>query len=116
MKKKSHVLGFLCLFALFSFVPLQANTPNFPNSKVKTLRTEIISLIKKPDTGLIKKEEESVRLSFLVNSKKELVVISADTPNTSLERYVKSTLNYQQIETEYVQKNKIYYIKLTFKK
>lgn len=115
MKNKIPVLGFLFLFALFSSMPLQANPiNNYP--KVKTLRTEIMSLIKKPDLSLLNQTETTVKLSFLVNNKKEVVVVDAATKSVFLETYIKENLNYQQIKTEYVQLNKIYHIKLVFKK
>jgi len=96
-------------------MPLQANPINkYPN--VKTLRTEIMALIKKPDLSTLDKQEETVKLSFLVNSNKEVVVIDANTGNEFLEDYIKENLNYQQIKTDYVQLNKIYHIKLVFKK
>lgn len=115
MKNKIRSLGFLFLFALSSSMPLQANPiTDYPN--VKTLRTEIISLIKKPDLSFIDTKEETVKLSFLVNSKKEVVVVDAGTKSEYLEEYIKEHLNYQEIKTEYVQLNKIYHIKLVFKK
>ena len=115
MKKQLQLLGCLFLFALFSTMPLQANPDNnYPN--VKTLRTEIMALIKKPDLSTLNTQEEIVKLSFLVNTKKEVVVVDAKTKSEFLENYVKENLNYQSIETDYVQLNKIYHIKLVFKK
>ena len=115
MKKKIQSLGFLFLLALFSSMPLHANlTDNYPN--VKTLRTEIVALIKKPDLSLLDYPEETVKLSFLVNTNKEVVVVNAATDSDYLENYIKEHLNYQPIKTDYVQKNKIYHIKLIFKK
>lgn len=115
MKKLIQSLGFLFLFHLFSTMPLQANpSNNYPN--VKTLRTELMALIKKPDLSVLDTREEVVKLSFLVNTNKEVVVIDADTKNNYLEEYVKVNLNYQPIKTDYVQLNKIYHIKLVFKK
>ena len=115
MKKKLQTLGFLMLFALITSMPVQANNTEY-NPKVKTLRTEIISLIKKPDLSSIANQKETVKLSFLVNNKKEVVVIDASTQSEFLENYIKDALNYQQIKTAYVQLNKIYHIKLVFKK
>ena len=115
MKKKLHTLGFLILFTLITSMPVQANNGPY-YSKVKTLRTEIISLIKKPDLSTVTKQKETVKLSFLVNNKKEVVVIDASTESEFLENYIKDTLNYQEIKTEFVQLNKIYHIKLVFKK
>jgi hypothetical protein len=115
MRKYIQTLGFLFLLTLFSTSSI-ANTPhnNFPY--VKTLRTEIISLIKKPDLSSLNTQKEVVKLSFLVNQKKEVVVIHADTPSQYLEDYIKHKLNYQKIKTDYVKFNKIYHIKLVFKK
>lgn len=115
MKKKIQAFNFLCFFALFSLLPLQAfSNDKYPN--VKTLRTEIINLIEKPDLTLIDNAKETVNLSFLVNSNNEVVVIDADTESEYLENYIKDQLNYQLIKTDYVQKHKIYHIKLIFKK
>ncbi len=115
MKKKFQTLGFLILSALVFSLPLLANDKkDYP--KVKTLRTEIISLIKKPDLNLVTNQKEIVELSFLVNNKKEVIVIEASTESDYLENYIKEKLNYQQIKTAYVQFNKTYHIKLIFKK
>lgn len=115
MKNKIQSLGFLFLLSLFSYTTLQADPiTDYPN--VKTLRTEIIALIKKPDLSALHKHEEMVKLSFLVNSKKEIVVVDAGTKSEYLENYLKEHLNYQRIATDFVQLNKIYHIKLVFKK
>ena len=115
MKKLIQSFSFAFLFTLFSTLPLSANPNNdYPN--VKTLRTEIMALIKKPDLSLLDKQEETVKLSFLVNASKEVVVITADTESEFLEDYIKENLNYRPVKTNYVQLNKIYHIKLVFKK
>lgn len=115
MKKQLQSLGCLFLLTLFSILPLTANPiDNYPN--VKTLRTEIMALIKKPDLSTLDKKEEIVKLSFIVNINKEVVVVTAKTKSEFLEAYIKENLNYQRIKTDYVQLNKIYHIKLVFKK
>ncbi|MEM6319813.1 MAG: hypothetical protein AAF960_19225 [Bacteroidota bacterium] len=113
MKKNLKNFGLFLLLFCFSANGLLANN-DYP--KVKTLRTEIVSLIEKPDLSVLEGTETDVRLSFLVNEKKEVVVIAADTRSDYLETYLKNKLNYQQIKTDFVQINKIYHIKLLFKK
>jgi len=115
MRKNIHSLGIILLLVLFSMTPLSGNScTHFPT--VKTLRTEIKSLIKDPDLSVLKNEEESVKLSFLVNKNKELVIINVETENFFLDNYVRKNLNYKNIQTNYVQINKIYHIKLVFRK
>ena len=115
MKKKFQTLGLFLLLALVFSMPLSASDKG-NDPKVKTLRTEIISLIKKPNLNLVTNQRETVNLSFLVNSKKEIIVVAASTKSNYLENYVKEKLQYQQIKTDFVQLDKIYHIKLTFKK
>lgn len=114
MKKKLQLIGFFFLFTLSSRMPLQATINNYPN--VKTLRTEIVNLIKKPDLSTFYANETTVKLSFLVSADKEVVVINAETDSPYLEEYVKKHLNYQKIKTDFVRINKVYHIKLIFKK
>lgn len=116
MKNKCQSIGALILLLLITSFPLSAANAMDEYPKVETLRTEIIALVKRPTFNLLSKPKETVKLSFLVNSNKELVVIDADTESPYLKEFIKNNLNYQEIKTDFVRLNKIYHMKLTFKR
>ena len=113
MRNLSRLIGPLFLMILLAQTPLLASD-DYPN--VKTIRTEILKLVDKPDLEKLAQPTATVRLSFVVNNDKELIVINAEADVSFLKEYVKTKLNQQQLNTEYVRLNKIYYLDLIFKK
>ena len=93
MRKLPLVLAAALLFAagnLFAHDPATSD----PN---KSLSVQIGELLK--DNSFVRDEQDlTAEVLFTVNHKKEIVVISVNTENELLERFVKSKLNYHQVE------------------
>lgn len=81
------------------------------NSENKALRTEMSSLIGNKIPLKIKKST-TAEISFIVNNKKEIVVLSVDSKVSELNNYLKNKLNYKKITTKGVKKGEIYKIPL----
>ncbi len=58
---------------------------------------EIGELLKDP--GFEVNNELTAMVTFMINDDQELVVLSVDTDNYDLERFVKSRLNYKKVDT-----------------
>ena len=91
-------------------------TPKKANETNKAFRSKIVSLIGKeaPDY-LTDGKDVTAKLSLMLNNKNQVIVISVDSKSTSLEEYVKSKLNYQEIKVKGVKKGEIYKVPLTIK-
>ncbi|WP_397446850.1 hypothetical protein [Polaribacter sp. R77954] len=79
-------------------------------SKVtQQLRTELVSMLgDKVQVEL--KESTSGEISFMVNNKNEIVIISVDSNVTEFNSLVKRKLNYKKINVKGVKKQEIYII------
>ena len=90
--------GLILLFA-FSFAfafPLHANTFK-PRSSADQLRKEVAAFFKSKDLSFLDKNVEVVSVSFLINSKNELVIFNVSGEDSDACDYVKEVLNFQKI-------------------
>ncbi|MBG7612395.1 hypothetical protein IU405_09065 [Polaribacter sp. BAL334] len=94
---------------LFSFtITFSANASEKDPSKVTTeLRSEIVNILGNK-IPLEVDSSSSAEVSFMINNKNELVVISVDSNLTSFNVFVKEKLNYKKIATKGIQKGEIY--------
>lgn len=70
----------------------------------KALRTEIFKLVSKFDSD----KTVSADVDFMVNKKGEIIVLSVDSENESLEKFVKATLNYKSVKNVVSKRMKVY--------
>lgn len=70
------------------------------------LRTEIIKLLGNADFNL--NNNLTTIVEFTVNNKGEVIVLSVNTNNKKVDRFVKSKLNYRTITNKAVVKGSIY--------
>ncbi|MEY8021240.1 hypothetical protein ACA086_07920 [Muriicola sp. E247] len=63
----------------------------------KELAIQIGDLLK-DNTFVLKEQDLTAKVLFTLNHKNEIVVISVDTEDEVLERFVKSRLNYKTVE------------------
>ncbi|NCT09736.1 MAG: hypothetical protein GW772_06615 [Flavobacteriia bacterium] len=94
---------------LFSFtITFSANASEKDPSKVTTeLRSEIVNILGNK-IPLEVESSSSEEVSFMINNKNELVVISVDSNLNSFNVFVKEKLNYKIITTKGIQKGEIY--------
>ena len=102
-----------------SFATLTASAMETEPNKKETnqkFRSEIVSLIgTEAPSYLTEGKDVKAKLSLMLNNKNEVIVVSVDSKNTSVEAYVKSKLNYQKIDVKGLKKGEIYKVPLTIK-
>ena len=101
MKKLS--LAFMAMF-IISTATVGASEANRP---VKKLSEQIQEMLSRNAFAL---EEGDIKadVRFTINKDGEIVVLSVDTENLTLESFVKGRLNYQKVELANIQEGKIY--------
>jgi hypothetical protein len=80
------------------------------------LRTEMICLL--GDSSSIEFESKTLKanVSFIINEKNQVVILSVDSNNKSFDAYVKYKLNYKSVMASSITKGKIYIMPLKLKK
>jgi septal ring factor EnvC (AmiA/AmiB activator) len=104
--KKLAVLFFG--FAMSATVTFANNDVDKKKKEENSLRTEIVKLL-----GDYRVEETtSAEVSFMINRKGEIVVLSVKSQNEDVENYVKAALNYQSVENAVAKRMKVYKLPL----
>lgn len=98
--------------ALFALV-LGTATAN-TNPEAKSARVEIKKLIEKADLASIIENDITVNVTFMVNGKNELIIMSTDKKN--LDGSIKSTLNYKKLKSSDMKVNTTYTLPIVLKK
>ncbi len=101
MKKTSIALAAMLLL---SFGTVQATEGVKP---VKNLSVQIQEMLNK-NTYPLEEGEIKADVRFTINKNGEIVILSVDTEDVSLEGFVKGRLNYQKVELTTIQEGKIY--------
>ena len=85
------------------------------SSKIKKeLRTEIVSMIG-DEINIEFNKTCSAEISFMINNKNELIVVSVDCASKEFNSYVKRKLNYKKINVKGTKKGEIYRVPVTLK-
>lgn len=85
------------------------------SSKItKKLRTELVSMLGDKIQAEIK-TTTAAEISFIVNNKNEVVIVSVDSKVSSFSSHVKRKLNYKKINVKGVKKGEVYRIPVTIK-
>ncbi len=103
MRKLPVVLAAALLLAAGT---LSANEPGTTEPK-KDLATQISDLLK-DNSFIVQEQDITANVLFTLNHNKEIVVISVDTKDELLERFVKSRLNYQQVSLDQTAEGKLF--------
>jgi hypothetical protein len=83
-----------------------------PGSKICI---QIADLLEKNRFELQNEAELTAFVSFILNSDKEIVVLSVDTESAQLEGFVKARLNYHKVADQNIREGKIYQIPIRIK-
>lgn len=97
---------------LFAFVLGTASASTDPT--VKSARTEIKEMIVNADITKNLKAETTVNVTFQVNAKNEIIVISTD--NAKFDSNFKSVLNYKKLKSSDMSIGKTYTLPIKLKK
>lgn len=81
----------------------------------KKLRTEIVSILGDKIPMEIKKTTKA-EVSFIINDKNEIVVVSVDCESKEFNSFVKNKLNYKKINATGVKKGEIYIMPIKINK
>ncbi|NNJ88953.1 MAG: hypothetical protein HKP53_06095 [Eudoraea sp.] len=103
MRKLPVVLAAALLFTAGN---LFANDYKTADPK-KDLAIQISQLLKN-NSFVVEEQDLTAKVLFTLNSENEIVVISVDTEDEILERFVKSRLNYQAVELAEAEEGKMY--------
>ena len=77
---------------------LSASTDPIEKAEPASITETVGELLKNPDFQLNK--EVNVIVDVFINDNNEIVVLSVDTDNKSVEIYIKSRLNYKKLSKE----------------
>jgi len=107
MKKISFVFAAALLLSAGNVFATEGPSP-FDNPKAK-ICTQIESLLEEHNGfNLGEADELSAVVRFMLNDDKEIVVLSVDTQDERLERFVKSRLNYEKVADQNLKVGKAY--------
>ena len=98
--------------ALFALVLGTASANS--NPETSTARNEIKTLIQKADLATDLKNDVTVNVTFMVNAKNEIIIMSTDKEN--LDSSIKSTLNYKKLKSSDMKVNVTYTLPVILKK
>ncbi|WP_435414864.1 hypothetical protein [Polaribacter aestuariivivens] len=99
----------LSLSTVFTVVANDVDPKN--NKETKKLRTEMSLLIGKNIPVKLNKTT-TAQVSFTVNNKNEIVVLSVESKLNDLNSFVKKKLNYKKLVTKAVKKGEVYIVPL----
>jgi hypothetical protein len=95
----------LVAFVLMLSITTLANNGKKENFK-SVVTTEISSLLKNP--GFEVENTLEARVSFMLNSKNEIVVLNVEADNENLDAYIKNRLNYNKLVNTGLKVNQTY--------
>lgn len=101
----------ISLSTVFSVAATEKN----PTNNKKELRTEIVSLLG-DKIPLEIKTLQTAQISFVVNNKNEVVVLSVNSKLKGFTNYAKRKLNYKKINTKNLKKGEVYMMPIIIKK
>ena len=109
MRKISFVFAAALLLSAGNIFASEVPTSS-ENPKAK-ICTQIESLLEESNGyNLGEADELSAMVRFMLNDDKEIIVLSVDTPDERLERFVKARLNYEKVSDQNLKKGKAYKI------
>ena len=100
--------------ALFAMVLGTATASVNTDPETTTARKEIKTLIQKANLASYLKNDMTVNVTFMVNAKNELIIMSTDKEN--LDSRIKSTLNYKKLKSSDMKVNVTYTLPVKLKK
>ncbi|MCI2228088.1 hypothetical protein MC378_02835 [Polaribacter sp. MSW13] len=89
-------------------------TEKNPSEITKELRIEIVSILgdKIPVTF---NKPTTVEVSFMINNRNEIVIISVDSDISEFSSFIKKKLNYKKLDIKSVKKGEIYKMPIKIK-
>ncbi len=110
MRKLPVVLVAALLLTAGNLFAIDSNT----NDPTKELAIQISHLLE-DNFFVINDHDLTANVLFTLNKNMEIVVISVDSEDEVLERFVKSRLNYQAVDIEAAEEGKMYTVPVRIK-
>ena len=104
--KKIGILLLALAFSFASSVSVYATEPTDSTEPAKMISKQIGKLLEDPHFPIEKDEVAEVR--FMLNDKNEIVVLTVDSTNNQVERFIKARLNYIKLGVQLEEKSKEY--------
>tara|TARA_R110002073_G_scaffold72537_1_gene177386 strand:+ start:382890 stop:383225 length:336 start_codon:yes stop_codon:yes gene_type:complete len=108
--KNLKLMAVIVSFAAFS---LSFTVPNNPDTKVE-LRNQIVKMLGNVSNDFTDNNIKT-EVVFTLNAKSEIVIVSVESHNSSVDTYVKSKLNYKKVKVSDLNQGKIYRMPLVIK-
>ena len=86
-------------------------TEKKPSKITKELRTEIVSILG-TKLSVELKTDSTAEISFMINSKDEIVILTVDSEVSELNSIIKNKLNYKKVKVKGIKKGEVYIIPL----
>jgi hypothetical protein len=89
------------LFVLSSLMfidPLKAGIAVNPHTSADQLRKEVAAHFKRLELSFLEKNVETVKVSFLINAKHQLVISNVEGEDADACAYVKNVLNFKHVD------------------
>jgi hypothetical protein len=102
----------ILMTALFALILGTATAST--NPETNSARFEIKKLIEKANIASDLKKDVTVNVTFMVNGKNEIIILSTDEKN--LDSRIKSTLNYKKLKSSDMKVNVTYTLPVVLKK
>jgi hypothetical protein len=99
--------------ALFTLNVSATEKPIKPN---EVLRSEIVEIIGPNYADDFNNELFTVEVLFTINSKSEIIVLSANSENKVIESFIKNKLNYKKVNYKSNKVGELFLLPVTFKK
>jgi len=102
----------ILMTALFALILGTASAST--NPETNSARNEIKKMIEKADLAEGIESDVTVNVTFMVNAKNEIIIMSTDKKN--LDSSIKSTLNYKKLKSSDMKVNVAYTLPVILKK
>jgi hypothetical protein len=109
MKVLKSIITIIAISLATTFSTTAAETA--PTKIAKKLRTEIVSMLG-DKIPVVLTENSSAEVSFIINNKNEIVILSVDSKVSELNNFIKSKLNYKKLKVKGTIKGEVYKIPL----
>jgi hypothetical protein len=102
-----NLKSIIAILAISLSTVFSANATETNSSKTKELRAEIVSILGNTISLEIKKTS-TAEISFMINNKNEIVIISVNSKINKLNSIIKRKLNYKKVDVKGTKKGEIY--------
>lgn len=110
---KSVVLSLVVVCLSVSLGLAKENPLENPDSELKV---EVTKMIDRVDLTALTAGSTPAVVEFMITNEQKLVVLNVNTSSSYLESAIKGRLNYKEVKTDGVKRNKLYRLKVTFVK